>query len=212
MTASGSEQSMRTVAPFVLPLGAAALVAVVLGGQVAAGGWDLGPDRSVSPCRERAVAAVSPGLEGLGESLVLLGLDAAACRLHITREALVLGLAQPGARTDAEVDAVRGGLRDAVDRMDANGNLPRASSLLDEVLAGSGLPGPAKTAIRALPDSLIDNRLPTADVLRRAVADLDVRALLGQVTDPARVQSLVADAVRNAVKQQLLAGLPHPFG
>jgi hypothetical protein len=201
-----------TVPPFVLPMGAAVLVAVVLGGQVAAGGWDLGPDRAVNPCRVRAVAAVSPGLEGLGEALVLLGLDGAACRLHITRETLVLGLAQPGARTDAEVDAVRGGLRDAVDRMDVEGKLPPASSLLDEVLDSSGLPTLARTAVRALPDSLINNWLPTADVLRRAVADLDVRALLTRVSDPTEVQSLVVAAVRKAVGEQLLAGLPHPFG
>jgi hypothetical protein len=160
----------------------------------------------------RAVAAVSPGLQGLGEALVLLGLDGAACRLHITREALVLSLAQLGGRTDAEVDAVRGGLRDAVDRMAAERKLPPASSLLDEVLDNSGLPNVARIAIRALPDSLINNRLPTADVLRRAVADLDVRALLNRVTDPAQVQSLVVAAVRAAVKQQLLAGLPHPLG
>jgi hypothetical protein len=155
---------------------------------------------------------VSPGLEGLGEALVLLGLDRAACRLHTSREALVLRLAQPGARTDAEVNAVRGGLRDAVDRMEAEGKLPKAASLVNEVLDNSGLPGLAKTAIRALPDSLINNRLPTADVLRRAVDDLDVRALLNQVTDPAQVQRLATAAVKKAVKEQLLAGLPHPFG
>jgi hypothetical protein len=48
--------------------------------------------------------------------------------------------------------------------------------------------------------------------LRRAVADLDVRALLTRVSDPTEVQSLVVAAVRKAVKEQLLAGLPHPFG
>jgi hypothetical protein len=198
--------------PFVLPLGAAALVAVVLGGQVAAGGWDLGPERAVDPCRARAVTAVSTGLEGLGEQLVLLGLNGAACRLHTTRAALVLRLATPAARTAAEVDAVRFGLHDAVDRLAAAGTLPPASSLLDEVLDSSDLPGLAKGAIRALPNSLINNRLPTADVLRRTVDDLDVPALLARVTDPKQVQTLVTAAVRQAVKEQLLAGLPHPFG
>jgi hypothetical protein len=195
-----------------LPLGAAALVGVVLGGQVAFGGWDLGPDRAENPCRARSVAAVSTGLEGLGEQLVLLGLDGAACRLHTTREALVLRLAQPAARSDTEVDAVRDGLHDAVDRLDAAHRLPPASALLDEALAGSGLSGLAKTALRALPDSLINNRLPTAAVLRRAVDDLDVRALLSHVTDPAQAQALVTAAVRKAVIDQLIAGLPHPFG
>ncbi|HZE66812.1 MAG TPA: hypothetical protein VE081_09295 [Sporichthyaceae bacterium] len=190
-----------------LPLGAAALVAAVLGTQVAAGGWDLGPTRAADPCRARAVVAVSTGLEGLGEQLVLLGLDGAACRLHTTREALVLRLAEPGARTDAEVDAVRAGLHDAVDRLDAEHRLPPASSLLDEVLVGSGLPDLVQRALHALPDSLINNRLPTAEVLRRAVDDLDVRALLARVTDPAQVQSLVTAAVRKAVIAQLIAGL-----
>ena len=40
---------------------------------------------------------------------MLLGIDGAACRLHVSREALTLELAQPGTRTDAEIDALRDG-------------------------------------------------------------------------------------------------------
>src|SRR5207237_7411752 len=113
----------------VLPLLAAVLVSGVLGVQVASGGGEFVPARAADPCAARVVTSVSTGIEGLGERLVLLGLDAAACRLGRTREALILKLAQPGRRTDAQIDALRAGLLAAVSRLNAEGTLPPASDL-----------------------------------------------------------------------------------
>jgi hypothetical protein len=121
-----------------LPVVAAALISGVLGVQIANGGGDFAPSRPASPCVQRTVTPVSTGIAGLGERLVLLGLDGAACRLGVTREALTLRLAQPKPPpTDAEINAVRAGLLEAVDRMKADHTLPRPSELTDEALTNS---------------------------------------------------------------------------
>ena len=70
---------------------------------------------------------------------MLLGIDGAACRLRVSREALTLELAQPGPRTDAQVDALREGLLAAVRRMEDDGTLPPASELVDEALENADL-------------------------------------------------------------------------
>ena len=105
----------------VLPVVAAALVSGVLGVQVANGGGDFAPTRAADPCDARVVEPIATGIEALGARLVLIGLDGAACRLDMSREALVLELALQGERTDAEIDAMRAGLLEAVDRMQADG-------------------------------------------------------------------------------------------
>jgi hypothetical protein len=196
----------------VLPAIAAALVAGVLGVQVANGGGEFAPTRSADPCAPRAVAAVSAGLDGLAEQLVLLGLDGAACRLATSREALVLRLGVEAGRTDAEVEAVRGGLLDAVDRLDREGRLPKVSALADEALDQADLPGFVEDLVRRLPDSFIDGRLATDDLLRTTVAELDVRALLGQLGDLSQAQATIRDAVVKAALQTFMDGLPRPFG
>lgn len=194
-----------------LPALAVALVVTVLGVQVAQGGGDFVPSRTADPCLERTVTPVAEGVEGLSELLVLLGLDGAACRLGVSREGLVLQLADGRERTGAEVDAVRAGLLQAVDRLDREDRLPRVSELADEALDEADLPGFVKSAIRTVPDGLVDGRLTTDDVLRRAVEDLDVRRLLGSVDDPSEVNDLVREAVTEAVKDELVDGLPNPF-
>lgn len=195
-----------------LPVGSLAAVAVVLWVQVAAGGRDFGPARSASPCLPRPVSSVSTGIDGLSEELVLLGLDGAACRLGDSREGLVLELAQQDQPTDAEVDAVRGGLLDAVDRLDREGRLPKVSALTDEALDQADLPSLAKRGLRALPDSLVDNRLQTDKVLRRTVNDLDVRTVLSSLDDPGQLNAVVNKAITRAVRDEIVDGLPHPFG
>ena len=131
----------------------------VLGVQLANGGGDFAPARPAHPCAHRTVTSVSTGIEGLGERLVLLGLDGAACRLHVTREALVLEPRRGRARPPTpRSDALRAGLLEAVDRMKADGTLPPASKLTDEALDNADLNDFVKAAIRALPDSLIDAR------------------------------------------------------
>jgi hypothetical protein len=179
----------------------------VLGVQIANGGGDFTPARSASPCAHRAVTSVSTGIEGLTEQLVLLGLDGAACRLHVTREALALDLAQSRTPTDAQVDALRAGLLEAVDRLKAEGRLPPASTLTDEALDSADLNSFVKAAIRALPDSLINSVLKTDDVLRRTINGLDLRSLLANLNDPDQLSQQINATVTKAVKDALVARL-----
>ena len=158
------------------------------------------------PCAGPEVNSVSTGIEGLAERLVILGLDGAACRLHVSREALVLDLAQQGAPTDAQVNALRAGLLEAVDRMKADGTLPKASELTGQALDESNLNGLLKAAIRLLPDSLINSALKTDDVLRRAINDLDLRQLLANLHNPDDLTRQINAAVTQAVKDSLIAG------
>lgn len=190
-----------------LPVIAAALVSGVLGIQLVNGGGEFVPARAADPCTARAVTSVSTGLEGLGERLVLLGLDGAACRLHMTREALILKLAQPGRRTKAQLTALRAGLLEAVNRMKREGTLPRASDLANEALDESDLPFLVKAAIRLLPDSLINASLKTDDVLRRTINNLDLRALLANLNNPDEISRQLQAAVTQAIRDALVARL-----
>lgn len=191
-----------------LPALAIALVAGVLGVQTANGGGDFRPARPADPCVPRTVTAASvTAIDALGEVLVLYGMDGAACRLRVSREALVLALALPGDRTDAQIDALRAGLLDAIERMRAEGRLPAASDLTDEALAEANLNRFVKGLIRALPDGVINVTLKTEDVLRRAVTDLDLRKLLSEIENPDEVQRLISAAITEAVKDSLRARL-----
>lgn len=195
-----------------LPAIAAALVSGVLGIQLANGGGEFTPARAADPCKVRTVASVSTGLEGLGERLVLLGLDGAACRLHTTREALILDLAQRSTHTRAQISALRAGLLAAVNRMNREGALPPASDLAHEAVDQTDLPFLVKTAIRLLPDSLINAGLKTDDVLRRTINNLDLRALLAHLNNPDdishQIQAAVTEAVKNALVARLRSLLP----
>lgn len=202
--AMSSAANLRALA---LTVVAAALVSGVLGVQIANGGGDFTPTRPAPPCAQRTVTSASTGIEGLSERLVLLGLDGAACRLHVTREALALELAQSRTPTDAQVTALRAGLLDAVDRMKADGALPPASKLTAEALDNSNLNGFIKAAIRALPDSVINSALKTDDVLRRTVNALDLRSVLANLNDPDELAQQINAAVTKAVKDSLTARL-----
>ena len=134
---------------------------------------------------------------------MLIGVDEAACRLGISREAFTLELAGSDDPTDAEIDALRQGLLSAVDTMKADGSLPPASELVDEALDSADLDGILKTLIRALPDSVIDAALKTDDVLIRTINDLDLRALLANLDDPDDLNEQIEAAVTQAVKDSL---------
>lgn len=198
-----------TLRAWLLPAIAAALIGGVLGFQLANGGGDFTPLRAADPCAFRVVTSVATGIEGLGERLVLLGTDGAACRLGKSREALILDLATPGPRPAAEIAAVRAGLLGAVDRMKAEGTLPKASQLSEEALAQAHLPGLVRVLIRALPDAVINSALKTDDVLKRAITKLDLRSLLAHLDDPDQLTGQINAAVTQAVKDALLDRLRH---
>jgi hypothetical protein len=190
-----------------LPIVAVVLVSGVLGVQVANGGGSFEPLQPADPCAERTVTSRADGIDGLTERLVLLGIDGAACQLGVSREALTLELAQPGTRTDAEIEALHQGLLAAVQRMKDDGTLPPASDLVDDALDGADLNGLLEAAIRALPDSVVNAALKTDDVLTRAIDDLDLRALLANLGDQDDLNQQIEAAVTQAVQDSLAARL-----
>jgi hypothetical protein len=192
-----------------LPLIAVLLVAAVLGVQVAAGGGDYVPRRPADPCTPRPLPATPARLEPVAERIVLLGLDSAACRLGVSRERLVLALADTRTLDPGAPAALKAGLSDAVDRLDREGHLPKASQLLPEALDQSDLPALVKTVIGALPDSIVDSTLPTGPLLRRAIAQLDVDRLIRELDDPHQLESAVRSAILQAARDQILDSL-HP--
>ncbi len=188
-----------------LPALALALVAGVLGVQVAAGGGDFAPLEPADPCAARTVSSASEGIDGLTENLVLRALDDAACTLGVSRETLTLDLAQQATPTDDQVAALHDGLLAAVELMAADGTLPPASALVDEALANADLNGLLEAAIRALPDAVVDGALDTEDVLTRAIDELDLRTVLANLDDPDVLDQQLEVAVTQAVKDSLLA-------
>lgn len=187
-----------------LPLLAVLLVAAVLGVQVAAGGGDYVPRRPANPCAPRPIPPIQPQLEPLAERIVLLGLDSAACRLGISRERLVLALADTRSLDPRAPAALKPGLRDAVDRLDREHRLPKVSQLLPQALDQVDLPGIAKTIINAIPDRLVDRALPTGPLLRRTIDELDVARLVHELNDPRQLNSAVQSAILHAALHQIL--------
>jgi hypothetical protein len=186
-----------------LPLIAVVLVAAVLGVQVAAGGGDYVPRRPANPCTPRPVPPIPAQLEPLAEQIVLLGLDNAACQLGISRERLVLALADNNTLDPRTPAALKAGLRDAVNRLDREGRLPKVSQLLPDALGQANLPGIAKTLLEAIPAGLVDNALPTGPLLLRTVDELNVDRLLHQLNDPGKLDSAVRSAILQAALRQI---------
>jgi len=192
-----------------LPLIAVLLVAAVLSVQVAAGGGHYVPLRPANPCSPRPVSPIPAQLEPLAEQIVLLGLDSAACQLGISRERLVLALAETRSLDPRESAALKAGLVDAVDLLDRQGRLPKVSQLLPQALDQANLPGIVKTIIEAIPDPVVDNLLPTAPLLHRTVDELDINRLLHDLNDPRQLNSGLQSAILRAALRQILDRL-HP--
>ena len=188
-----------------LPALAVLLVGGVLWVQLANGGGTFEPLQPADPCVERTVTSRDEGIEGLTERLVLLGIDGAACRLGVSREALTLELAQPGPRSEEQIDALRHGLRAAVGRMKDEGTLPPASDLVDEAMENADLNDFLKALIRALPDSVVDAAVKTDDVLLRTIDQLDLREVLANLDDQSDLNRQMEAAVTQAVKDSLVA-------
>ncbi len=196
---------MTSVARLVgLPAVALVLVSGVLGVELANDGGRFEPLKPADPCVEREVTSEAEGIDALTERLVLLGIDGAACRLGVSREALTLELAQPGQRTDEQVDALRAGLHAAVDRMTKDGSLPEASDLVDEALGNADLNGFLEALIKALPDSVIDAAVKMDDVLHRTIDDIDLRDVLENLDDPDDLNRELNAAVEEAVKDSIV--------
>jgi hypothetical protein len=105
-----------------LLVAAAILVAVELG----MGAIDTG-SAVANPCKARQPFP-GGGIDATIQRIVLNGLDGAACRLHTTREELVLSLRSSGGnihfdKRKTEV-AVRAGLLRAVDEAERRGDIP----------------------------------------------------------------------------------------
>lgn len=126
----------------------------------------------------------------------------AACRSAGRRS---LELAQAEVRTDAEIDALRAGLRDAVQQMKDDQTLPPASDLVDDALDATDLNSWLKAAIRAIPDRAVDAALKTDDILLRTIDDLDLRSILANLDDQADLNRQVTAATTEAVKESLAA-------
>lgn len=201
---SGAASDLRADVLLVI---AALAVTAVLAVQVANGGGDFVPAKPADPCAVRTVTSVSTGINGLAERLVLLGIDGAACRLGVTREAFVLNLAKSKHHTNAQVNALRYGLLRAVRLMKADHSLPPVSDFTGEALAHANLPGFVKTIIEYLPASLIDRTLKTDDLLRRTIDRLDLRKLLHNLSNPDQLTSLINAAVTQAAQDTLTAKL-----
>lgn len=200
-----------------LPAAALALVAVVILVQLAAGGAGYAPEAAANPCGSRAIPPVAAQLEPLVERIVLSGLDETACKLGVSRERLVLALAVPGDRralartlgTDERGLALelKRGLGRAITRLDRERRLPRVSALLPSVLDQSGLPGAVQTLIEAIPDATVDDLLPTGPVLRRAVGKVEVDTVLQGLSDPAKLEPALRDAILQAARDEIRARL-----
>jgi len=187
-----------------LPLIAVVLVAAVLGVQLAAGGGHYAPLRPANPCTPRPVPPIPAQLEPLAEQIVLLGLDSAACRLGTSRERLVLALAETRSLEPRQSAALKAGLADAVNLLDREGRLPKVSQLLPQALGQANLPGIVKTIIEAIPASVVDNLLPTAPLLRRTVAELDINRLLHELNDPRQLNTVLESSILMAALRQIL--------
>lgn len=211
--------------PVLLPLVALLAAVALIGVQLAAGGADYAPARAADPCRALPPGPPAGGLDPLAQQLVLLGVQRAACTLGVTRERLILALPSPHDRLALARESGRGerglvlalsaGLNDAVGRMDRAGRLPRASSLRDSYAGQLGLPGLAEAAVRQIPDRVVDGLLPTGPVLRRALAQLDLERVLGELGDPnaleARLRAAIRDAALAEARARLIAQLPGPL-
>jgi hypothetical protein len=117
---------------------------VLIGVEFALGAAHAGEAHLADPCKPRTFQG------DVVQRVVLAGLDHAACRLHESREALVLSLGTPTQRKEA---ALRAGLVRAVDEAEGRGEIP---PLLAE---------PIRRLIRTAPiNKLISGGISLADL------------------------------------------------
>lgn len=194
---------------------AAALVLCVglLGVQLAAGGGDFVPQRSADPCRDLGRTAPDD-LPGLVETVVVTGVNDAACELGVSRERLLLSLLSPEDRAELAREAgtdenglaetITEGLGHAIDRLDAAGQLPKPAALLPSLADQLGIPD---VLVNGVPDVLLDRLPPTADMLRWSLDRIDVATILEGLDDGRSLESILRDALIQGVKDDARAWL-----
>ena len=148
-----------------LLLGSIAVSAVLVFAYLAAGGASYAPAKTQDPCEPREWRNPE-GLQEIAQQFSLSALDGAACKLGVTREALVRALASEESREqftkrygigDAELaGAIRAGLLRAVDDAEKAGAL---SPLLGVPLRQALRSIPLDEAIELIQNarSLLDN-------------------------------------------------------
>ncbi len=103
-------------------------------------------------------------------------------------------------------------MRAGVDRLDKAGQLPKTSALLPSAADQLGI---SRNLVDAIPDSVVDNLLPTADVLRRAIDKLDMNTILANLDDRQALESTLRDAIVQAaldeVRERIKDALPGPL-
>lgn len=136
------------------------------------------------------------------------GCARAACKLRIGRERLLVAL--PSAEQRASLareagvsepdllEALRAGLLQSVARLERAKALPPVSALADDLIPRLGLPGIAESAARQIPDSVIDELLPTGPVLERAVTSVDLARVLDGIDDAGTLEAALSPAIRDA--------------
>jgi hypothetical protein len=206
---------------FALIAVALALCAGLIGVQLASGGGDFEPQRTADPCEDRGRTAPND-LEGLAETVILTGLDEAACKLGVSRERLLLALPSQADRAELArelgtdesglAQAIKDGLISGIDRLETAGQLPKASALLPSVAEQLGVPSGLAGLI---PDDVVDNLVPTADLLRRSIEKTDVNAVLADLDDRKALEATLRDALFKAAIEEAKArignSLPGPL-
>jgi hypothetical protein len=115
-----------------------AAMLVLVGLYLALGGASYAPAKVADPCVQRSWRGPH-GFEAVAEQIVLSALDGAACRLHVSREDMVLALASQDRRaqfvrehdiSNAELESlVRTGLKRSI-------NDAQSAGALNPTLAG----------------------------------------------------------------------------
>jgi hypothetical protein len=204
-----------------LPLAALIAVIAVIGVNLAAGGADYNADKPADPCVARKAAPVAPQIDPVAQQVVLTGLDEAACSLGISRERLLLALASPSDQDELIADlgttkaqlaqTLKAGMKKGIEKLDKSGRLPKVSALLPDIIKELNL-GAAGSLVNAIPDSVVDEVLPTADVLQRAADKIDYVRLLGQLSDPDQLEPQLRKAIQDAAIEEVQARITDQLG
>lgn len=204
-----------------LPLVALLAAIAVAGANIAAGGADYNADEPADPCVVRDTGTVPPEIDPVAQQVVLAGVDKAACSLGVTRERLILALASPSDQNELVSElgttktqlarTLKQGMHDGIADLQKRGEVPKASALLPDIIDQLDL-GAAGSLAGAIPDSVIDNVLPTQAVLDRAVDKIDFEQLLSQLTDPDQLEPQLRKAILDAAIEEARARITEQLG